>query len=80
MDASVRYNGRYFFCLCQLFFIIYRNKEVFVDKWQEKVTIIGIDEYGFLRVRKSSNGEIVTLHTDAHSFDVRQSIIREKAI
>lgn len=58
---------------------IYRNKEVFVDIWQEKVIIIGIDDYGFLKVRKS-NGEIVTLHTDAHSFDVRQSIIREKAI
>ena len=51
-----------------------------MDKWQEKVTIIGIDEYGFLRVRKSSNGETLTLHTDAHSFDVRQNIIREKAI
>jgi hypothetical protein len=54
--------------------------EVFVDKWQEKVTILGIDEYGFLKVRKSSNGEIVILHTDVHSFDVRQNIIREKAI
>lgn len=60
--------------------IIYRNKDVFVDKWQEKVTIVGIDEYGFLKVRKSSTGDIVTLHTDVHSFDVRQSIIREKAI
>ncbi len=66
--------------LCTLFSIVYRNKEVFVDKWQEKVTIIGIDEYGFLKVRKSSTGEIVTLHTDVHSFDVRQGIIREKAI
>ncbi|CAF1370591.1 unnamed protein product [Adineta ricciae] len=59
---------------------MHQNQEVFVDKWQEKVTIIGIDEYGFLRVRKSSNGETLTLHTDAHSFDVRQNIIREKAI
>ncbi|UJR37876.1 hypothetical protein I4U23_030566 [Adineta vaga] len=59
---------------------MHQNKDVFVDKWQEKVTIIGIDEYGFLKVRKSSNNEIVTLHTDVHSFDVRQSIIREKAM
>ncbi|CAF1409658.1 unnamed protein product [Adineta steineri] len=59
---------------------MHQNKDVFVDKWQEKVTIVGIDPYGFLRVRKSSNGEIVTLHTDVHSFDIRQSIIREKAI
>lgn len=57
-----------------------RNQDVFVDKWQEKVTIIGIDEYGFLRVRKSSTGEVLTLHTDAHSFDVRHGIIREKAL
>lgn len=67
-----------FFChYCRF---IYRNKEVYVDKWQEKVIIVGIDEYGFLKVRKSSTGEIVTLHTDAHSFDVRQGIIREKAM
>jgi hypothetical protein len=59
---------------------LYRNKEVFVDIWQEKVTIIGIDEYGFLKVRKSSDGQVVTLHTDAHSFDVQRGIIREKAI
>ncbi|CAF3111651.1 unnamed protein product [Rotaria sp. Silwood2] len=59
---------------------MHQNKEVFVDKWQEKVIIVGIDEYGFLKVRKSSDGKIVTLHTDAHSFDVHQSIIREKAI
>ncbi|CAF2160185.1 unnamed protein product [Rotaria magnacalcarata] len=59
---------------------MHQNKEVFVDKWQETVIIVGIDDYGFLKVRKSSNGEIVTLHTDAHSFDVRQSIIREKAM
>jgi hypothetical protein len=79
LDASVRYTEKTF--LCKLFILfVYRNKEVFVDKWQEKVIIIGIDEYGFLKVRKSSNGEVVTLHTDAHSFDVRQSIIREKAI
>ncbi len=41
---------------------------------------MGIDEYGFLKVRKSSDGEVVILHTDVHSFDVRQSIIREKAM
>ena len=53
---------------------------MFVDAWQERVTIIGIDEYGFLKVRKSSTGQVLTLHTDVHSFDVQQSIIREKAI
>lgn len=53
---------------------------MFVDKWQEKVTIVGIDEYGFLKVRKSSDGTVLTLHTDVHSFDVRQGIIREKAL
>jgi len=66
--------------LCKLSTIVYRNQEVFVDKWQEKVIIVGIDEYGFLKVRKSSDGEVVILHTDVHSFDVRQSIIREKAM
>ncbi|CAF0800403.1 unnamed protein product [Rotaria sordida] len=59
---------------------MHQNKEVFVDKWQEKVIIVGIDEYGFLKVRKLSDNKIVTLHTDAHSFDVRESIIREKAM
>lgn len=57
-----------------------RNQEVFVEKWQEKVTILGIDEYGFLKVRKSSTGATVTLHADVHSFDVRNGIIREKPI
>ncbi len=82
MDASVRYNEKHllFFCYVNYLLIIYRNKEVFVDKWQEKVTIIGIDEYGFLKVRKSSDGQVLTLHTDAHSFDVRQSIISEKTV
>jgi len=82
LDASVRYTDKHIllFFPCKLFSLVYRNQEVFVDIWQEKVIIIGIDEYGFLKVRKSSDGQVVTLNTDAHSFDVRQSIIREKAI
>lgn len=59
---------------------VYRNKEVFVNLWQEKVTILGIDEYGFLKVRKSSDGQVMTLQADAHSFDVRNGIIHEKAM
>lgn len=57
-----------------------RNQEVFVEKWKEKVTIVGIDEYGFLKVRKSSTGDVLTLHADVHSFDVRNGVIYEKPI
>ena len=82
MDASVRYNEKHLplrlWKLSSL--LVYRNKDVFVDIWQEKVTIIGIDEYGFLKVRKSSDGHVVSLQADAHSFDVRNGIIHEKAM
>lgn len=82
MDASVRYDEKHLSLrLCKLSsLLVYRNKDVFVDIWQEKVTIIGIDEYGFLKVRKSSNGQVVSLQADAHSFDVRNGIIHEKAM
>jgi hypothetical protein len=61
-------------------FVFFRDAIVFVETLKEKVTIVGIDEYGFLRVRKSSNGEIITLQADVHSFDVRNGIIHEKAL
>jgi len=59
---------------------MHQNQEVFVEKWKEKVTIVGIDEYGFLKVRKSSTGDVLTLHADVHSFDVRNGVIYEKPI
>lgn len=77
MDASVSQKSC---CLIVISFLFFRDKEVFVDLWREKVKIIGIDDFGFLKVKKSSNGDIVTLQADAHSFDVLQGIIREKAI
>lgn len=83
MDASVRINGKHLlhtFFFYRLYSIVYRNSEVFVEMWQEKVIIVGIDDYGFLKVRKLSDGNTVTLHADVHSFDVRQGIIHEKAM
>uniref|UniRef100_A0A182QK98 BPL/LPL catalytic domain-containing protein n=1 Tax=Anopheles farauti TaxID=69004 RepID=A0A182QK98_9DIPT len=41
-------------------------------------TIVGIDEYGFLLVKKQPSGEIVTVHPDGNSFDMMQGLIVPK--
>uniref|UniRef100_A0A182PH05 BPL/LPL catalytic domain-containing protein n=1 Tax=Anopheles epiroticus TaxID=199890 RepID=A0A182PH05_9DIPT len=41
-------------------------------------TIVGIDEYGFLLVKKQPSGETVTVHPDGNSFDMMQGLIVPK--
>ncbi|XP_049280287.1 biotin--protein ligase [Anopheles funestus] len=41
-------------------------------------TIIGIDEYGFLLVKKQPSGDIVSVHPDGNSFDMMQGLIVPK--
>ncbi|XP_053661249.1 biotin--protein ligase [Anopheles marshallii] len=41
-------------------------------------TIIGIDEYGFLLVKKQPSGDTVSVHPDGNSFDMMQGLIVPK--
>uniref|UniRef100_A0AAG5CRV5 BPL/LPL catalytic domain-containing protein n=1 Tax=Anopheles atroparvus TaxID=41427 RepID=A0AAG5CRV5_ANOAO len=41
-------------------------------------TIVGIDDYGFLLVKKQPSGETVTVHPDGNSFDMMQGLIIPK--
>uniref|UniRef100_A0A182FRS5 Biotin protein ligase C-terminal domain-containing protein n=1 Tax=Anopheles albimanus TaxID=7167 RepID=A0A182FRS5_ANOAL len=41
-------------------------------------TVVGIDEYGFLLVKKQPSGETVSVHPDGNSFDMMQGLIIPK--
>ncbi|KFB52443.1 AGAP001481-PA-like protein [Anopheles sinensis] len=41
-------------------------------------TIVGIDDYGFLLVKKQPSGETVSVHPDGNSFDMMQGLIIPK--
>ncbi|XP_058116517.1 biotin--protein ligase [Anopheles ziemanni] len=41
-------------------------------------TIVGIDDYGFLVVKKQPSGETVSVHPDGNSFDMMQGLIIPK--
>ncbi|XP_052902221.1 biotin--protein ligase [Anopheles moucheti] len=41
-------------------------------------TIVGIDEYGFLLVKKQPSGDTVSVHPDGNSFDMMQGLIVPK--
>ncbi|XP_052868831.1 biotin--protein ligase [Anopheles cruzii] len=38
-------------------------------------TVVGIDDYGFLLVKKQPSGETVSVHPDGNSFDMMQGLI-----
>lgn len=42
-----------------------------------QVTILGIDEFGFLKVREAS-GKVFTVHPDGNSFDMMEGLIAPK--
>jgi len=44
----------------------------------KEATIIGIDDYGYLRVQ-SSDHKITTLHPDGNSFDIMKGLIKQKS-
>uniref|UniRef100_A0A2M4AKI4 Putative biotin holocarboxylase synthetase/biotin-protein ligase n=1 Tax=Anopheles triannulatus TaxID=58253 RepID=A0A2M4AKI4_9DIPT len=41
-------------------------------------TVVGIDDYGFLLVKKQPSGETVSVHPDGNSFDMMQGLIIPK--
>ena len=43
----------------------------------EPVTITGIDEYGYLRVR-TTTGDTLTVQPDGNTFDIMKGLIRMK--
>lgn len=43
----------------------------------QQVTIVGIDEYGFLRVQAADRSEF-TVHPDGNSFDMLAGLIAPK--
>nr|XP_018669443.2 biotin--protein ligase isoform X2 [Ciona intestinalis] len=54
--------------------------EVIMDESNTKVecTVVGVDDYGFLRVRRHDTAEVTTLCPDGNSFDMMQNQILPK--
>ncbi|CAG9853591.1 unnamed protein product [Phyllotreta striolata] len=72
-------NVDYFFDLYYKYWL-HNGTDVTVTLGQEKsevMKIIGIDDFGFLRVR-SGNGEIHTLNPDGNTFDMLKGLISRK--
>jgi hypothetical protein len=51
-----------------------RNQKIKVDYWNEEVEIIGIDEFGFLKVKKRDNTEHL-LQPDGNRYDMMHNLI-----
>lgn len=44
----------------------------------EEVTILGIDDYGYLRVRTNKTRELLSLQHDGNTFDIMKGLIATK--
>ena len=53
---------------------LHRDQSVHVEFWNEEVQVIGIDDYGYLKVRRK-NGKIHTLQPDGNRFDMMRNLI-----
>ena len=42
---------------------------------EEEVTILGIDDYGYLRVRTNKMQELLSLQPDGNTFDIMKGLI-----
>ena len=45
-----------------------------VEYWNEEVDIIGIDEFGYIKVKRI-NGEMCVLQPDGNRFDMMRNLI-----
>ncbi len=54
---------------------IHKNQRVFVEQLNEEAEMIGINEYGYLRVRKLSDQSEHDLQPDGNRFDMTQNLI-----
>lgn len=52
-------------------------KIVNADNFSQIATIVGVDDYGFLKVR-GENGDIFTVQPDGNSFDMLSGLIAPK--
>jgi len=57
---------------------LHSDQEVTIAGNAEKVTIQGVDEFGFLVVKAKDSGRIITLHPDGNSFDMMANLIEGK--
>lgn len=53
---------------------LHSGQKIIVEKWNEQVEIIGIDEYGFLKAKRLNN-EIHLLQPDGNRFDMLRNLI-----
>ena len=44
----------------------------------QEVTILGIDDYGYLRVETKGSKEVVSLQPDGNTFDIMKGLIATK--
>lgn len=44
---------------------------------EEEVTVLGLDKYGYLRVRREGGGQL-SLQPDGNSFDIMKGLIMMK--
>jgi len=47
------------------------------DYGEERATVVGVDQYGYLQVLKKT-GELISLQPDGNSFDITKGLIAMK--
>ena len=50
------------------------------SRGEEEVTILGIDDYGYLRVRTNKTQELLSLQPDGNTFDIMKGLIATKPV
>lgn len=55
------------------------NSSTRVQVEGKEASIIGIDDYGYLRVQYTADHKIATLHPDGNSFDLMQGLVTMKS-
>ena len=64
---------------CEMQILFSRQQEVLLSDFNERVTIRGIDEDGYLQVRSKTNPDkIFSIGDDGNTFDMMKGLIRHK--
>ncbi len=54
--------------------VIERDKKVRVKHWDEEVSVLGLNEFGYLKVKRSDGSEHC-LQPDGNRFDLMENLI-----
>ena len=75
-DQSPNFHGSAISLLKGLCVCLYSGSVVrLASRGEEEVTILGIDDYGYLRVRTNKTQELLSLQPDGNTFDIMKGLI-----